>query len=884
MKKSPLSQESNWHPHVPNSSSSPCLSPPLSHFLCNETGIPPKRIGLEGFCQICESQAASHIDWFRLGARLYKSAWLPQEISDWNALLGPEVIIEDGLLVPTFLLTAVPFTFEKRTDRWHVQCNVSLTSSALQAIAQVWEGGWKYLARTLDWPHPELDFQLDVSGLGLSVRPLPSRTSLAPSARALFQQALTRLFSDPETIRLVAPLPLPGGQFQKQFLHELTKVSKKNQDQAKIEISQELLSIIGQSFEADRVAIFRYQAENDFLEFSHFWSHDPTDKVMIEDTTGSSFMPFVIDNIQKNGYLILLDATQIKGLSVKEREMIEARKAGALLAVPLQNRDQVLGYLFVVSHKPYPDWNHHTIQNLQDVAFILANLIFRNEINRNLEEIEARVQMAIEGSGAGIWEITSRSSIPKLEDAQVYLSPQLKKILYWEDAPDFASLEDCIQRTLEEDREGLFKDLMALVGGETDFWESEFRLRSPEGQIGWIYARGKLMRDHKGRPAKVTGFVWDITSRKRAEVALRDSEEYYRTLVEDSFDGICLMDPKGVILYFNSALTPILGYEPKDLIGDTLLEIFHPQDRQKGVETFRQVLAQPEKPVLAQLRYRTRNGEIRILESRSLNLLQNRAVQGIINHFQDITARFEVQQERERLIAELEAKNSALEQFAYTVSHDLKSPLITIQGYSNHIVQDIERANYTRIKQDVQRIVRAIGTMSSLLEELLKLSRIGHLVSLEEEFSLSTPLEEALILLEGHPSFTRMDFQIQSNLYSIRGDKQRMVEVWQNLLENAMKFMGEQAHPRVEIGMEPVNYRGQTILSCFVKDNGIGIDPEHQQKVFQLFERLEPRYPGNGIGLTVVKRIIELHNGKIWIESLGNGHGTTFFFAIPLTP
>jgi len=240
-------------------------------------------------------------------------------------------------------------------------------------------------------------------------------------------------------------------------------------------------------------------------------------------------------------------------------------------------------------------------------------------------------------------------------------------------------------------------------------------------------------------------------------------------------------------------------------------------------------------------------------------------------------ARKRAAQERKRLIAELEAKNAELERFTYTVSHDLKSPLITIQGFLGQLEQDAITGKTDRIKGDVARIRNAAESMHEFLDELLELSRIGRVAKPAEEISLASLAREAVSLLAGPIAERGARVEIPPDLPVVFGDRRRLVEVLQNLIENAVKFMGDQPEPRVEIGAR--NDGDETV--CYVRDNGTGIDPRYHERVFDLFEQLDPQQEGTGVGLALVKRIIEVHGGRIWVESEGQGQGCTFCFTLP---
>jgi signal transduction histidine kinase len=225
--------------------------------------------------------------------------------------------------------------------------------------------------------------------------------------------------------------------------------------------------------------------------------------------------------------------------------------------------------------------------------------------------------------------------------------------------------------------------------------------------------------------------------------------------------------------------------------------------------------------------------------------------------------------------ADLAAKNAELERFTYTVSHDLKSPLVTIRGFAGLAGTDLAAKTYDRVRHDLGRIVAASDRMQRLLEDLLELSRVGRVVHPVEDVALGALAREAVELLKGPLEHVVVD--IASDLPAVRGDRHRLLEVYQNLVENAAKFTGGQAAPRIEIG---VRREGPGPV-LYVRDNGRGIEARFLERVFELFEKLDPAVEGTGVGLALVRRIVEAHGGRAWAESDGLGHGATFCFTLP---
>ena len=230
-----------------------------------------------------------------------------------------------------------------------------------------------------------------------------------------------------------------------------------------------------------------------------------------------------------------------------------------------------------------------------------------------------------------------------------------------------------------------------------------------------------------------------------------------------------------------------------------------------------------------------------------------------------------------KALTELETRNVELERFNYTLSHELKTPLVTIRGFLGFLENDIKTGNIERAHSDFARIGHAVEKMYKMINELIELSRIGRLVNPPEDVSFEEIVLAGLSAVETDITKHNVQVHVHPNMPTVHVELVRLIEVIQNLLENAIKYVGGQPNPQITIGVRSES--GEQIF--FVRDNGIGIDPAYHERVFNIFEKLNPQSEGTGIGLTIVKRIIEMHGGRIWVESDGPGKGTAFCFTLP---
>jgi len=371
--------------------------------------------------------------------------------------------------------------------------------------------------------------------------------------------------------------------------------------------------------------------------------------------------------------------------------------------------------------------------------------------------------------------------------------------------------------------------------------------------------------------------VWKIVERQRVEKALRESEEEFTTLFENMAEGVSLneliINENGVpvdyrIININPGYQKIIGLN-RDQVAGKLASVVYNNQPPANFDLYCSVVNEKT------------SKRFDFFSDRLSKHFEISAVhwgeKGFATIITDVTERKQHEKEREQLILLLEQKNSELERFTYTVSHDLKSPLITIKGFIGILQEDMQANDTPRIEEDIQRINSAADKMKVLLDNLLELSRIGRVQSTPTQNSINQLVEESIELLDGRLKEKNFQLIVQPDMPYLFGDHDRLQEVFQNLLENSIKYSAIEKTPIIQISAS----KNDQFVICKVKDNGIGIDSKYHQKIFGLFEKLNPRTEGTGVGLALVKRIIELHGGQIWVESQGLNQGSTFIFQLP---
>ncbi|MGH2653507.1 MAG: PAS domain S-box protein [Actinomycetota bacterium] len=473
-------------------------------------------------------------------------------------------------------------------------------------------------------------------------------------------------------------------------------------------------------------------------------------------------------------------------------------------------------------------------------------------------------------------------AIADLEGRFVRLNPAWEQVLGY-------SVEELTGRSFvdfihPEDRERTEAEAarLAEVGNESVAFENRYRNR--DGSYRWFMWKARA----DVQAGRIFAAARDITERKLAEAqmeevnaALSESEERFRHLFANSPDAVIMIDPHAStvswpIVDCNEAACRMNGYTREELLGQTVdilkMEPGTPEERAEYLERLRR-----EGLVSIETHHRHKDGHAFPVEiSTSVISLNGREL--VMGIDRDITERRRLEKEAADRAEDLARSNQELEQFAYVASHDLQEPLRIVAGYAQLLTKRYRGTLGQDADEFIEYMVDGVRRMQALIDALLQYSRVGRKGREMAPVDLDVAFDDAMANLqaaieESQARVTRDD------LPDVVADRLQLAQLFQNLIGNALKFKGEEP-PAVHVGAE--RHNGEWILE--VRDNGIGIEPQYVDRIFDIFERLHSRerYDGTGIGLSICKKIVERHGGRIWVES-DAGRGSAFRFTIPAT-
>lgn len=408
-----------------------------------------------------------------------------------------------------------------------------------------------------------------------------------------------------------------------------------------------------------------------------------------------------------------------------------------------------------------------------------------------------------------------------------------------------------------------------------DKFTLEYRLRRADGQFRWILDIGSPRFSERGEFLGYIGSCVDIHERKEEEL----SKVLLGAIVESSDDAIISKSLEGRITSWNKGAERIYGYTADEMIGRPV-DILIPAEKRSEEPRILESIRRGQRIEHFDTTRVTKAGKI-IDVSLTVSPVRDRrgVIVGASKIARDVTERKRAQEQLAQEKAKLERVNLELDRFVYIASHDLRAPLRAISSFATFIREDYEAALDDKGRDFLKEITRGALKMSKLIDDLLILSRVSRINTAKELVAANALVVAALDRLSVEIQQTRARVDVQPDMPLLLCDRFKMTEVFVNLIGNAIKFSRNAGpHPEVTVRCK----ESPQGLEFTVSDRGIGIEPDYHQQIFEMFTRLhsDKEYEGTGLGLYIVKRIVEEANGRIWVESR-NGQGSQFHFMLP---
>ena len=501
----------------------------------------------------------------------------------------------------------------------------------------------------------------------------------------------------------------------------------------------------------------------------------------------------------------------------------------------------------------------------------------REERERDLEEARDRLNEAEVQARLGHWQCDPRNPRVGIWSDTVY---SLLGIKPGDATPGSAAL---IASVCASDRTTFLRAYEDLTEGRGSI-KRDLRIRHPDGRTVHVHVEAKLRSGGNNVLPRVVGTIQDISLRKAYEEELLRLKKRYENILMTAGEGIIGLDSADRVSFCNPAAARITGWKAEEMVGRSREEVLFGRaeggdDPDPNACPLFTAVADADMDLKGDEIFWRKDGNCFPVEYASTQMAEPGSgdAPGVVVVFRDITRRIEFEAELARRSRALTASNEELQQFAYVVSHDLQEPLRMVTSYVQLLEHRLEPVLTEDMRECMGFAVEGAQRMSQLLRALLEYSRVESRGDRLTRVETKTALDGALLNLQLAIVEIEAEITIEGDLPPVLGDESQLVRVFQNLVGNALKYHEPSRTPEIRISAR--RGRGGWIFS--VADNGIGFEPEYQERIFRIFQRLHSRgdYEGTGIGLAIVKRIVERHGGRVWAEGRP-GEGSTFRFTL----
>jgi len=479
-----------------------------------------------------------------------------------------------------------------------------------------------------------------------------------------------------------------------------------------------------------------------------------------------------------------------------------------------------------------------------------------------------------------------------------YVSPAYEEVWGRTCQSLYENPKSWIEAVVKEDRGWLMEAVRSKTSGEERKGKlPPYRITLPDGSIRWIQARSVPIKDESGRVTRLAGVAEDITESRIAEENLLREKIFSETLINSLPGVFYLCDDQANMVRWNRNYEDVTGYSAEEISQMKGPDFFAKEDQSAAVQRAHRVISLGETSSI-ETNLLTKDGRLIPHYFTGLRIMMGGRpyLAGI---GLDISDRKRAEQERERLMEMLEAKNKELQSVVYIASHDLRSPLVNIYGFTKQLAESCDELSHLirtpaadrqtaekvspLLDEDIPQALNFIHSgadkMQKVIDGLLKMSRVGTAHLTIAHLDMQSLVNDIVEAMSYEIRDRGADVAVEE-LPACTGDRDQIDQAFSNLMNNAVKYLHPERKGQIKVWGRQ---EGPMCVYC-VEDNGVGIPPEHQDRVFEIFHRVDPRcgVAGDGLGLSIVSRILDRHKGRIWLES-EPGEGSRFFVALPAT-